>query len=364
MTEITIVDGNLIIDYEQIKRAASQRFKDLYKERLTLNLDSFERMLEPIPPLLNPEDNEQLCRLISEEEVWDIIEKMNPDKSPGPVGFSAHFYQKCWGIIRKDLVIMLQYIQKIANIGGSTNSTFFTLIPKDSNPSSFNRFMPISLCNVSYILFSKILAKRLKPYIPSLISPSQGGFVEKRQMVGSIILVQEAIHSSQTRKEKGMAIKLDMENALDRVRHNFHPAVLTRFGFNEILLSWISACIRSPWISPLVNGRPAPFFQLSRGLLQGCPISPILYILMVESLNKKLDKERENRLIPGIKISQGVTRINNFQFVDDTILLGGAFNILARRFKKTMDDYISASGGKVNELKSQIFAWNVPPQEM
>jgi hypothetical protein len=183
-------------------------------------------------------------------------------------------------------------------------------------------------------------------------------------MVDNIILVQEAIHSSQSRKEKGMAIKLDMENAFDRVRHNFLLAVLSRFGFNGLFLSWIHACICSPWISPLVNGRPTPFFQLSRGLRQGCPLSPILYILMVEALNRKLDKDRENKLIPGIKIAQGVKRINNSQFVDDTILLGGASTILARRFKATMDDYTTASGGKVNELKSQIYGWNVPQHEM
>jgi hypothetical protein len=104
---------------------------------------------------------------------------MNPDKVPSPDGFIAHFYKNCWGIIKKYLVRMIQYVQKMTKIGGSTNSTFLALIPKDSNLTSFNRFRLISLCNVSYKIFSKILANKLKPLLPLLISPSQGGFVEK-----------------------------------------------------------------------------------------------------------------------------------------------------------------------------------------
>jgi hypothetical protein len=188
--------------------------------------------------------------------------------------------------------------------------------------------------------------------------------MEKRQMVDNIILVQEEIHSSHSRKEKGMDIKLDMANAFDKVGHSFLLTVLTRFGFNDIFLSWIFACIISPWISPLVNGRPNPFFQLSRGLRQGCSLYPILYIIMVESLNSKLDKERELKRIPGLKIAQGVKRANNSQFMDDIILIGGTSIILAKRFKEIMDDYTTASGGKVNEHKSQSYGWNVPQSEM
>jgi hypothetical protein len=85
-------------------------------------------------------------------------------------------------------------------------------------------------------------------------------------MLDNILLVQEAIHSSKARKEKGMVIKLDMANAFDRVRHNFIFVVLTKFGFGEETLAWIAACIRHPWMAPLVNGRPTTFFKISRGL--------------------------------------------------------------------------------------------------
>jgi hypothetical protein len=161
---------------------------------------------------------------------------------------------------------MVQYVQKSTRIGGNTNSTFLTLIPKEFNPSSFSRFRPISLCNVPYKIISKIIANRFKPLLPSLISLNQGGFVEKRQIIDNILLVQDAIHSSQQRGKHGTTIKINMANSFDRVRHGFLLVVLTRFGFNEFFLSWVVACIHFPWMPPLVNGKPTSFFKITRGL--------------------------------------------------------------------------------------------------
>jgi hypothetical protein len=108
---------------------------------------------------------------------------------------------------------MIQYVHKSSCMGGATNSSFLALTPKEKNASSFDIFCPIYLCNVSYKIMSKIIANRLKPFLCNLILSNQGGFVEKWKIWDNIILVHEAIHSSYNQSEKGMVIKIDMDNA-------------------------------------------------------------------------------------------------------------------------------------------------------
>lgn len=126
-------------------------------------------------------------------------------------------------------------------------------------------------------------------------------------------------------------------------------------GFNSPFINTIAACISRPWISPLIKGRRYEAFQSSRGLRQGCPLSPYLFILMAESFTKSLDHNRRVGLITGIKFGNGVKNINDSQFVDDTLLIGGASTTIARRFKILLDQYMDYSGGAVNVHKSCVY---------
>jgi hypothetical protein len=106
------------------------------------------------------------------------------------------------------------------------------------------------------------------------------------------------------------------------------------------------------------------FFQVSRGLHQGFPLSPLLFIIVIESLSKKLEHERELGNLPRLQISRGVKNMNHSQFVDDTLFLGGASIIIASRFKSILDSFLDASGGAVNNIKSQIYGWHTSPRVM
>jgi hypothetical protein len=184
--------------------------------------------------------------------------------------------------------------------------------------------------------------------------------MEHRQIVDTIILVHEAIHSSNA-LEKGMDIKIYMVNAFDRVNHSFLCLVLSKFGFIPPFVQWVSTCIGTPIICPLVNGRPSSLFSINMGLRQGFPLSPLLYIIMAYSLSRKLENERTTRNILVLRIVRVVKSINHLQFMNDTILLGGASTIMAYRFKKVMDLFLQVSSGSINYNKCQIYAWNINP---
>eukprot|EP00253_Pinus_taeda_P008983 PITA_08983 len=202
---------------------------------------------------------------------------------------------------------MIQKSQESQKIGGCTNSTFLALIPKEKGANSFNRFRPISLCNIGYKVITKVIANRLKKILPKIILENQGGFIHGRQLVDNFILVQKAIHSILRRKEKSVA----------------------------------------------------DFFKASRGLRQGCPLSPLLLVLQASVLNFYLNKKQQDQDIAGLCIARGVKSINHTLFADDTFLLGVATQLSARKFKEVLEDYCQASGNELNRGKCHVSCWNI-----
>eukprot|EP00253_Pinus_taeda_P018975 PITA_18975 len=156
-----------------------------------------------------------------------------------------------------------------------------------------------------------------------------------------------------------MVVKLDLESAFDRVRHMFLLDVMHKFGFSPKFINWIKACIKEPWIAPLVNGRAAEFFKASRGLRQGCPLSPLLFVIQASVLSFLLNKKQEDQEIMGINIARGVKSINHALFADDTLLLGAASLPSAKNFKEVLDDFCEDSVSNLNKGKCHIYCWNI-----
>lgn len=320
--ERIIVEGRDLREQVEIREATTRHFQAL----LTADPHHMENLdfLNIIENKISEAQNAELDKEITTEEIEWSIHSMASDKAPGPDGFTVAFYRTHWEIIKKDYIRMAKNYFTKCKMGSSIKSSHLALIPKDPNPQTFDRFRPISLCNVSYKIITKILANRLKKLLPSLISENQGGFVPRRQITDNVILIQEAIHSSITRKERGMIIKLDMANAFDRVNHSFLQAVLKKFGISEFFISRVMECISYNWTTPLINGRPSNAFKSSRGLRQGCQLSPFLYIIMAETLNLHLENKRKLKEITGVDIVRGTKGINHSLFADDTLLIGGA----------------------------------------
>lgn len=176
---------------------------------------------------------------------------------------------------------MLNYSIVKNKFGGCTN---LGVALKEANPSTFSRFCPIFLCNSSFKILTKIISSRIKPVLQPLFLRTK---VVSCNILYNIILVQEAMQSRKEEGEDGMFIKLDMANVFDRV-HSFLFLVMENLGFSNEFTSWNKACIGSPWITLIINGRLSSFFIASIGLCEGCPLSPLLYIIMAEALSSNL----------------------------------------------------------------------------
>jgi hypothetical protein len=130
-----------------------------------------EELAELFPPIISTEENLFLISIPTEDEVFKVLSSLGSSKAPGPDGFTALFYKKYWHIVESEV---LEYVWDFflhKDLAKVQNHTFITLIPKQSGPHSVNHFKPISLCNISYKIISKILSNRLKSTLQKIISP-------------------------------------------------------------------------------------------------------------------------------------------------------------------------------------------------
>ncbi|KAH1130307.1 hypothetical protein J1N35_001685 [Gossypium stocksii] len=272
----------------------------------------YEHLLSGINCCISEEDNTRLIAGYTKEEIQEALSELGPTKAPGEDGLPALFYQKCWPIIGEEVA---SFCLGVLNGGmdiSVINKTNIVLIPKIPNPISITHFRPISLCNVLYKLIAKVLANRLRSVIDKCIDPAQSAFVPERLISDNVLLAYEILHSLKQKKtgNKGfMAVKLD-------TRGHFRP---------------------------------------TRGLKQGDPLSPFLFLICGEGLSSLIRLAMNGNILRGVKASRSGSQVSHFLFADDCILFGEATERGAQTLKRILLEYENCSGQCVNYDKSTVF---------
>ena len=244
------------------------------------------------------------------------------------------------------------------------NHSALALIPNFKDVDKVEDFRPIACCNVIYKVISKIIALRLAPALISVIDPAQAAYVQNRKMVENIFLLQELLRQyGRKRASPCCILNVDLRKAFDWVDWGFIRDMLLALNFPSTFIGWIMTCISSTSYSLAYNGSLHGFFKGQRGLHQGDPLSPYLFVLCLEYLSRSLGDLKNN---PDFNFHPrcGGLKITHLAYADDLILFSEGDPISVSLIMDKLIPFGECSGLKISLSKSSFFSAGINPTDM
>ena len=342
----------------QVNKEIENFYSKMYTSKITGNNTSdvsehnnnIHKFIEGLNiPQLNVEEQESLEKDLTFEELKDALTSFADNKSPGEDGFTKEFYEAFFDLLWKDLLNSYNDAFNKGSLTVSQKRGTITLIPKgDENLSDLKNWRPISLLNIDYKILSKVLAKRMEQHLPKLIHSDQTGFVNGRYIGQNIRLLSDIMEFSDSKNFQGILLFVDFEKAFDTLEWSFISKTLEVFNFGNKFKKWFTVLYNGVQSSVVNGGFMTNYFEITRGVRQGCPLSPSLFILAVELLALKI---RQNKNCEGIYLPNN-QEVKISQFADDTTIITNNSDSLKSHLQ-TIEWFGTVSGLKLNKKKTK-----------
>ncbi|KAJ0619222.1 putative RNA-directed DNA polymerase [Helianthus annuus] len=353
-------DGVWISQPEELKANIKRYFESIFTEQAVTRPKFSNNGFK----VLSTPQTAMLVKRFSKEEIKEAVWSCGGDKSPGPDGFTFKFIKKFWELFEKDFESALDYFYVHGKLNRGCNSSFISLVPKTNNPQKINNFRPISLIGCISKVVSKILSSRLKKVMDFLISDVQTAYIEGRSILEGPLIINELISWAKSSKKKMMLFKVDFEKAFDSLSWEFLDSTLAQMGFPALWRKWVLGILKSARTSVLVNGAPTLEFETQRGVRQGDPLSPLLFILAMEALHVATKSAVELGIFKGITTPGAGPSVSHLLYADDALFVGEWSEDNFHNLARLLRCFHLSSGLKVNFSKSKVFGVGVGNEEV
>lgn len=350
------IKGKWLEDVGEVKEGVRLHFENLFADKNASDC--------VLPPCMEGHKLSADSRLVlearfTEEEIRSAVWGSGLDKSPGPDGFAASFFREFWETIKEDVVGFFNEFYVNGKLAKGLNYSFITLIPKCANPTAIEEFRPISLIGSLYKILAKVLANRLAKVVGEVIDRNQSAFLSSRNIMDGIVVANEVVDEAKKEKKHIFMFKVDFEKAYDSVCWSYLFEMLKLLNFGDKWCGWMKECISSAEASVLVNGSPTRPFKMRRGLRQGDPLSPFLYLIVAEGLSRMMVRACDCGEFKPLKVGKKGVVISHLQYADDSIFFGEAKKENIGVLKCVLRSFELVSGLKVNFHKSCLFGLGV-----
>ena len=350
-------DGTIVSDTTGLCNLISAFYSDLFSSQPT-DTAARESLLSNISSTLTPDQASSCDGPLSIRECRFALLGMAKRKAPGSDGLPMEFYVKFWDVLGADLVCVLNSCYQDGCLSPSQRSGVISLSFKKGDRLDIRNWRPISLLNVDYKLASRVMAGRLLKVIHPFVDKDQTCGVPGRFIGENVAFLRYVVDYATLSNVPVAILSLDQEKAFDRVEWSFMRLTLQSMGFGASFINWVNLFYTSVRSSVNVNGYLSQPFSLSRGVRQGCPLSPLLYVLVSEVLAVNI---RANPRICGLTLPglhDPLPPIS--QYADDTSLIVTSDDAIKATFE-TYSVYEKGSGSKLNLSKSKglwLGSWN------
>ena len=292
---------------------------------------------------------------VTHEEIKNALFSIDDSKALGPYGFSSLFFKRAWNIVGNEVSDAVADFFINGCMLREINCTIIALVPKVPNPSSMHDYRPISCCNTIYKCISKIITARIKRCIPDIIWSAQTTFVQGHSIANNILLNQELMKNYHSNVgPPRCALKIDLKKGYDSIRWGCILDILTAMGTPTNMLRCIMACITSPKFSICVNGELTGFFASKRGLCQGDPLSPFLFLIAMEAFSRSLSKAALHPKFDFHPKCKGIN-LSHICFADDIFIFANGNATSVEIIMDELAKFEAFSRMQVNKQKIDAF---------